>query len=275
MNGILKVPMQFFILLVGVMVFVFYQFEPAPLHFNPKAVAAIKTSAQAPAFERLEAENIEVQRQLKAALLEKKETLKDLQNQNLAQRAAAKELISKADPDQESNDKDYVFISFILNYLPTGLIGLLLAVIFSAAMSSTASELNALAATTTVDLYLRNNPNKSEAHYVLASKGFTLIWGLIALVFAAIGDLFENLIQLVNIIGSVFYGTILGIFLVALFFKSIKGKAVFWAAVLSETMILILFFNEAVSFLWLNLIGALITVLLGFLLQAFFKINKA
>ncbi len=275
MNGILKVPMQFFILLVGVMVFVFYQFEPAPLHFNPKAVAAVKTSAQAPAFERLEAENLEVQRQLKAALLEKKETLKYLQNQNLVQRAAAKALITQADPDQESNDKDYVFISFILNYLPTGLIGLLLAVIFSAAMSSTASELNALAATTTVDLYQRNNPNKSEAHYVQASKGFTLIWGLIALVFAAVGNLFENLIQLVNIIGSVFYGTILGIFLVALFFKSIKGKAVFWAAVLSETMILILFFYEAVSFLWLNLIGALMTVFLGFLLQAFFKINKA
>lgn len=244
MNGILKVPMQFFILLVGVMVFVFYQFEPAPLHFNPKAVAAVKTSAQAPAFERLEAENLEVQRQLKTALLEKKETLKALQNQNLAQRAAAKALITQADPNQESNDKDYVFISFILNYLPTGLIGLLLAVIFSAAMSSTASELNALAATTTVDLYKRNNPNKSEAHYVLASKGFTLIWGIIALVFAAIGNLFENLIQLVNIIGSVFYGTILGIFLVALFFKSIKGTAVFWAAVLSEIMILILFFMK-------------------------------
>ena len=142
-------------------------------------------------------------------------------------------------------------------------------------MSSTASELNALAATTRVDLYKRNNPNKSEAHYVLASKGFTLIWGIIALVFAAIGNLFENLIQLVNIIGSVFYVTILGIFLVALFFKSIKGTAVFWAAVLSEIMILILFFYEAVSFLWLNLTGALLTVLLGFLLQAFFKINKA
>lgn len=269
MNGLLKVPMQFFILLVGVMVFVFYQFEPAPINFNPKAVAAVKTSSEAEAFKTLEIENLDTQRRLKATLLQgnTSEDIQRLSKEELAQRTRAKVLITKAAPEQEPNDKDYVFISFILGYLPSGLIGLLIAVIFSAAMSSTASELNALAATTTIDLYQRNVSKKSEAHYVKASKGFTLGWGLIAILFASVGNLFENLIQLVNIIGSVFYGTILGIFLVAIFIKQIKGKAIFWAAVLSEAFIIFLFYQDAVSFLWLNLIGAVFTVLLGFIFQ--------
>ena len=273
MNGLLKVPMQFFILLVGVMVFVFYQFEPAPINFNPKAVAAVKTSSEAEAFKTLEIENLDTQRRLKAAILQgnTSEDIQLLSKEELAQRTRAKALITKAAPEQEPNDKDYVFISFILGYLPSGLIGLLIAVIFSAAMSSTASELNALAATTTVDLYQRNVSEKSEAHYVKASKGFTLGWGLIAILFASAGNLFENLIQLVNIIGSVFYGTILGIFLVAIFIKQIKGKAIFWAAVLSEAFIIFLFYQDAVSFLWLNLIGAVFTVLLGFIFQKIFN----
>lgn len=273
MNGLLKVPMQFFILLVGVMVFVFYQFEPAPINFNPKAVTAVKTSSEAEAFKTLEIENLDTQRRLKAAILQgnTSEDIQRLSKEELAQRTRAKALITKAAPEQEPNDKDYVFISFILGYLPSGLIGLLIAVIFSAAMSSTASELNALAATTTVDLYQRNVSEKSEAHYVKASKGFTLGWGLIAILFASVGNLFENLIQLVNIIGSVFYGTILGIFLVAIFIKQIKGKAIFWAAVLSEAFIIFLFYQDAVSFLWLNLIGAVLTVLLGFIFQKIFN----
>ena len=271
MNGVLKVPMQFFILLVGVMVFVFYQFEPAPLHFNPKAVAAVKSSTKATEFNQLEKENLEVQRQIKTALLQKDEKLVVLSKQNLKQREDAKEIIALAAPDQEVNDKDYVFISFILKYLPTGLIGLLLAVIFSAAMSSTASELNALAATTTVDLYQRNRGGQSPAHYVNASKGFTLLWGVIAILFASVGSLFENLIQLVNIIGSIFYGTILGVFLIAIFIKSIKGKAVFWAAILSEGIIITLFLFDVVSFLWLNVIGAILTVIFGLILQNLFK----
>ena len=269
MNGILKVPMQFFILLVGVMVFIFYQFEPAPLNFNPKAVSTVKNSTEGAAFNKLEIENLKTQTELRTALLEgeSQNQIQKLSTDELMQREKAKELILKASPEQETNDKDYVFITFILNHLPTGLIGLLLAVIFSAAMSSTASELNALAATTTVDLYQRNRKGKSPRHYVLASKGFTLIWGLIALFFASVGSLFENLIQLVNIIGSVFYGTILGIFLVAIFIKHIKAKAVFWGALLSECIILILYFQDLVSFLWLNLIGALLTVLFSLILQ--------
>ena len=272
MNGLLKVPMQFFILLVGVMVFVFYQFEPAPIHFNPKAIAVVKNTSESEAFKTLEFENLDTQQKLRAALLRgsQSDEIQLLSSKELAQRKSAKALINKAAPEQETNDKDYVFISFILGYLPSGLIGLLIAVIFSAAMSSTASELNALAATTTVDLYQRNVGQKSDAHYVKASKGFTLAWGLIAIIFASVGNLFENLIQLVNIIGYVFYGTILGVFLVAIFIQHIKGKAIFWAAVLSEALIIILFSQDVVSFLWLNLIGAVLTVVLGLVFQKLF-----
>ncbi len=274
MNGILKVPMQFFILLVGVMVFVFYQFEPAPLHFNPKAVAAVKASSRADEFNALEFKNIQVQQKIKTAILQKDGILEQLNKLNLEHREKAKKIIGIVAPKEELNDKDYVFISFILKYLPSGLIGLLLAVIFSAAMSSTASELNALAATTTVDLYKRNYGEKSDQHYLNVSKGFTLLWGLIAISFASIGNLFENLIQLVNIIGSIFYGTILGVFLIAIFIKSIKGKAAFWATIISESVIILLFSIDLVSFLWLNLIGTILTVMLGFILQKIFKENK-
>ena len=232
MNGFLKVPMQFFILLVGVMVFVFYQFESAPLHFNPKGVETVLHSSQADAYRALEKEHLATQKQrhslltanLDSASLEQIALLDTKEQQ---QRQQAKTLIEQADPDQETNDKDYVFISFILGYLPQGLIGLLLAVILSAAMSSTASELNALAATTTVDLYQRNRQGKTASHYVNASKGFTLLWGAIAILFASFGSLVENLIQLVNIIGSVFYGTILGVFLVAFLFNTSKQKPSF------------------------------------------------
>ena len=277
MNGILKIPMQFFILLVGVMVFVFYQFEHAPINFNPKAVAAVQNSESAADFNQLELENRSTQSDIKTLLLTSTEEanfheqLKQLTQTEKTQRQQAKDLITKVDPTQETNDKDYVFISFILGYLPTGLIGLLLAVIFSAAMSSTASELNALAATSTVDLYQRNVQDKTAAHYVTASKTFTFIWGIIAILFASIGNLFENLIQLVNIIGSVFYGTILGIFLVAIFIKYVQGKAVFWAALISEAIILCLFYSDVVSFLWLNVIGALLTVLFAMGLQIIMK----
>ena len=273
MNGVLKIPMQFFILLVGFMVFVFYQFEPAPLNFNPKAILAVQNSKSTEAFNKLEMENRSTQNDIKTLLLNStdeadfEEQLDQLTQTEKIQRQKAKDLIRSVAPDQETNDKDYVFISFILGYLPTGLIGLLLAVIFSAAMSSTASELNALAATTTVDLYQRNVEKKSAAHYVNASKTFTLIWGIIAILFASVGNLFENLIQLVNIIGSVFYGTILGIFLVAIFIKHVQGKAVFWAALISEAIILFLFCYDVVSFLWLNVIGAILTILLALAFQ--------
>lgn len=276
MNGFLKVPMQFFILLVGVMVFVFYQFKPAPLHFNPKGVATVLTSEQKNAFQALEKAHQQTQEERKALLVAPLDEmalnrLQDLDTRERQQRNQAKRLIKNADPEQETNDKDYVFITFILNHLPHGLIGLLLAVILSAAMSSTASELNALAATTTVDLYRRSQPNKTEKHYVTAAKGFTLLWGILAICFASIGNLFENLIQLVNIIGSLFYGTILGIFLLAFFFKNTQGKVVFWSAVLSEITVLGIYTQDWVGYLWLNAIGALLTVILAVLGTPFLR----
>ena len=271
MNGFLKVPMQFFILLVGVMVFVFYQFEPAPIHFNPKAVEAIENSTYAGEFKVLETQLGEIQEQKRILLLQPNSIdLKEvarLDNKEREIRSEAKNLIKTAAPEIDVNDKDYVFISFILKYLPQGLIGLLLAVILSAAMSSTASELNALAATTVVDLYKRNRSPQTEQHYVNASKFFTLVWGIIAILFASFGSLVENLIQLVNIIGSIFYGTILGVFVVAIFLKSIKAQAVFYAALVSEAMIIYLFYIDLFSYLWLNVIGTSLTIFLGYLLQ--------
>ena len=287
MNGLLKVPMQFFILLIGVMVFIFFQFHSAPLHFNPNNIENINNSQYKNNYSTLE-------KQLDEVAAEKKEISmlyinqlnqdydnKELHNKMIALntkekdlRDQAKELIEKIDNKAETNDKDYVFLYFILNFLPKGLIGLLLAVIFSAAMSSSASGLNALASTTTIDIYKRNMPEeKSDKHYVNATKLFTLAWGAIAILFACFGTLFENLIQLVNIIGSIFYGTVLGIFLVAFYIKLIKGHAIFWGALISQIVVIYIWYIDVVSFLWLNVIGAALTILLSAILQPFFKRN--
>ncbi len=273
MNGFLKVPMQFFILLLGVMVFVFYQFEIAPLHFNQKAEQAVLQSPAAEKYLILEAENKATQMEINELLLRpdffenhtQYDHYKTLEFQERQQRIKAKEILAANTEGIEINDKDYVLIAYVLEHLPQGLIGLLLAVILSAAMSSSASEINALAATTTVDLYQRHIGDKTAQHYVSASKAFTLLWGGIAIAFASVSNLFENLIQLINIIGSVFYGTILGVFLVAFFIKKIGGKAIFWAALITEFFVLLIFSMDVVGFLWLNALGALGTVLLGLL----------
>jgi SSS family transporter len=275
MNGFLKIPMQFFILLTGVLVFVFFQFEKAPIHFNPYALEKVKTSSGSEKFEALEIAN-DIIYQEKQKQLQKQDFFSNtvaqtkylqLEKQAQKNRTEAKEVIETYQPQIESNDKDYVFIYFILNYLPQGLIGLLLAVILSAAMSSSASEINALSAITVVDLYKRFRNTQEEKHYVWAGKAFSLLWGVIAIAFALVGNLFENLIQLVNIIGSLFYGTILGIFLIALFFKSIKANAVFFAALITEIIVLIIFNQDLVSFLWLNIIGAVLTVVTAIIIQ--------
>jgi Na+/proline symporter len=187
-------------------------------------------------------------------------------------REQAKDLISKADVKAETNDKDYVFLYFILNYLPKGLIGLLLAVILSAAMSSTASGLTALASTTAIDIYKRNlKQTKSDQHFVNATKYFTLLWGVIAILFACVGTLFENLIQLVNIIGSIFYGTVLGIFLVGFYIKYINSTAIFYGALISQCLIFYIYYLDIISFLWLNFIGAMLTILISLLIQISIK----
>ena len=256
MNGLLKVPMQFFILLTGVMVFVFFQFNPVPLNFNPNNKTVIENSKYKKEYQALEnklnalSEDKKVINLLYIDQLNQdydnptlRKELVALSNKEKDLRDRAKDIISKADPDSETNDKDYVFFHFVLNYLPKGLIGLLLAVILSAAMSSTASGLSALASTTAIDIYKRNlKTEKSETHYLNATKFFTLMWGVIAILFACIGTLFENLIQLVNIIGSIFYGTVLGIFLVGFYIKKVQSQAVFYSAVISQITIFIIYY---------------------------------
>ena len=281
MNGFLKIPMQFFILLIGVLVFIFFQYEKTPINFNPYVIEKVKETDKREDFNAIVTANeiihLEKQKHLKQKDFFINQQLQSqyLQLEKKAEknRKEAKKLIEKIEPKVEANDKDYVFIYFILNYLPQGLIGLLIAVILSAAMSSSASEINALSATTLVDIYKRYKSDLKEKHYVWAGKAFTLVWGVISIAFALIGNLFENLIQLINIIGSLFYGTILGIFLVAIFNKSIKENAIFIAAIISEIIVLIVFYSDWVSFLWLNVIGALMTVFNAFIIQQIIK-NK-
>ncbi|CAA0188532.1 sodium:solute symporter [Tenacibaculum maritimum] len=276
-NGLLKVPMQFFILLVGVMVFVFYQFNPSPLNFNPKANEAVYSSAYATTYKQLQETHQEIEQRKKELLLNGIQTnelvsIKALNEQDAEVKDAAKEIIKKADASVETNDKDYVFIHFILNNLPRGLIGLLLAVILSAAMSSTASELNALASTTAIDLYKRNvAANRSEEHYVKASKWFTLGWGILAILVACVANLFDNLIQLVNIIGSIFYGNVLGIFLLAFFVKFVKGNAVFIAAIITQILIVLVWYVDWLPYLWLNLLGCVLVMGIATCIQLFQK----
>lgn len=285
MNGLLKVPMQFFILLTGVLVFVFFQFNDAPLHFNPTNVEKVKTSEQKEAYENLEKKLTELNTDKKIVnqiyieqlkhneydnpILKKQMVALSLKEKDL--REKAKVVISKVDEKTETNDKDYVFLYFILNYLPKGLLGLLLAVIFSAAMSSSASGLNSLGATSAIDIYKRNVNAKSDKHYVYATQYFTVFWGIVAIGFACVSSLFENLIQLVNIIGSIFYGTVLGIFLIGFYINYIKGKAVFIAACISQTAIFYIFYLDVVGYLWLNFIGALLTIGLSLVLQKIFN----
>lgn len=282
-NGLMKVPMQFFILLVGVMVFTFYQFHEAPIFFNAAEYNKVMAGPYAGEIGELENQKrmLEAERNtlnfqyLDAINQENTVEIPAIRDQIIANESSQKELrevarsvIRQSNPDAETNDRDYIFITFILNHLPKGLIGLLLAVIFSAAMSSTASELNALASTTTVDIYKRSiKPKATEGHYLRSSKLFTLIWGLFAIGFASFGTLFENLIQFVNIVGSIFYGTILGIFLVAFYIRYIKAEAVFWAALCAEALVIITFWKSDIGFLWLNPIGCLAVIFFGFIFQ--------
>ncbi|MCU0351522.1 MAG: sodium:solute symporter [Flavobacterium sp.] len=287
MNGILKVPMQFFILLTGVMVFVFFQFNDTPLHFNPSNVEKVKASEERENYEKIEAKLAALNDEKKIInhiYIEQlrynefdnptlKKQMITLADKEKELRAEGKKVIEKVNNNAETNDKDYVFLYFILNYLPKGLLGLLLAVIMSAAMSSSASGLNSLAATSAIDIYKRNVSVKSDKHYVYATQFFTLFWGIVAIIFACVSSLFENLIQLVNIIGSLFYGTVLGIFLIGFYINYIKGKAVFIGACISQLAIFYIFYLDIVSYLLLNAIGALLTIALSLILQRYFNKN--
>ncbi|MBC8754023.1 sodium:solute symporter [Kordia sp. YSTF-M3] len=318
-NGLLKVPMQFFILLVGVMVFVFYQFNPSPLNFIDTSTEKVLASEYSNDYKTLQDKQAVLFGEKKTVSLQLAKSYNDVDKKNLLRldsiektyRAESKYLIKRAidgdygekydklsqelialdaNPeseaykekkaelkswykeaakDSETNDRDYMFISFILKYLPNGLIGLLLAVILSAAMSSTASEINALATITSIDLYKRNvREEKDEAHYVKATKLFTLGWGILAIIIACFASLAENLIQLVNIIGSIFYGNVLGIFLLAFFFKYVKGNAVFTAALITQAIVVIVWWIDLMPYLWLNLFGCLVVIMLAIIIQS-------
>ncbi len=279
MNGLLKVPMQFFILLIGVMVFVFYQFNASPLHFNPASVKNVMNSEYAAEYKELENEKREIESQLRIKQIDFARTedqakmdrlrteISQLNASEDSLRVQSKALIKQANPIAETNDKDYVFIHFILNNLPRGIIGLLLAVILSAAMSSTASELNALGSTTAMDLYRRNSKQHTERHYVKASRWFTLLWGIMAIGVASIADLFDNLIQLVNIIGSIFYGNVLGIFLLAFFVKYVKGRATFIAAIITQILVILVWWMDWMPYLWLNVLGCVLVMGIALILQ--------
>ena len=292
MNGLLKVPMQFVILFIGVMVFVFYQFNQPPVFFNKVAKAEVEQSEYASDLAQLETEHTELfnakkdvlttlalqaQNDDEAAMRISQAEALELEAKSKVVREKVKSLVTQVNPKAETNDKDYIFMGFVMDNLPIGMIGLLFAVMFSAAMSSTASELNALASTTTIDLYQRSiNKKGSDTHYVKSSRWFTLGWGLLAITFATYASLFENLIQAVNLLGSLFYGTILGIFIVAFYFKWIKGNAVFIAALLAESVVIYIHYLNAngeasgileMGYLWYNIVGCLLVVVFGFLLQ--------
>ena len=296
MNGLLKVPMQFVILFIGVMVFVFYQFNLSPVFFNKVARENVAKTEYAQEFQQVEQEYQSVFETKKTAIYEmvdavkmenpqqieySKEEVLALENEAQYLRNEAKEIVAKADPLAETNDKDYIFMTFVMEHLPVGMIGLLFAVMFSAAMSSTASELNALASTTTIDVYKRTvNKKAEENHYLRSSKWFTFLWGLLAILFATYASLFENLIQAVNVLGSLFYGTILGIFVVAFYVKYVQSKAVFIAALLAEAIVIYIHFTNTngtapewlkMGYLWYNVVGCLLVVVFGILIEKFFS----
>ena len=286
-NGIFKIPMQFFILFIGVMVFVFYQFNPSPLNFNPQGKIIISNSSYENEYKQLE-EDLQKNFYERTYMLndilsidkiQVKEKIDNLNYEEKNIRDRAKILIGKAAKDKnekvETNDKDYVFINFILENLPKGLVGLLLAVIISAAMSSTSSEINALATTTSIDILKRNFSHVNDDNIVFFTKLMTLFWGMCAIAIACVAFLADNLIQLVNIIGSIFYGNVLGIFLIAFFLKTLKSNAVFIGAIITQIIIIIAWFYDWMPFLWLNVFGCVMVILISFLIQLSLKGFKA
>lgn len=283
MNGLLKVPMQFAILLIGVLVFTYYQYHQPPIFFNQVEVQKLKESQYAESYQELEQKHTQLFQQreslvngLSTALDQEDrgglEASRSALHQLNAQMQQVKDstltLIKKNNPAAETNDNNYVFLSFVTKAFPKGLIGLLIAVIFLASMGSTASAINSLASTTTIDIYKRFiNRNATERQDLFWSRIFTLIWGIFTVVIALYANRLGNLLEAVNILGSLFYGTILGIFIVAFYLKKIQGKAVFIAAILSEIMVIGIWYLDKIPFLWLNLIGCVAVMIIAYFIQ--------
>ncbi|PJA98444.1 MAG: sodium:solute symporter [Ignavibacteriales bacterium CG_4_9_14_3_um_filter_30_11] len=285
-NGIVKIPMQFSILFIGAMLFVFYQFSSPPLFFNPVEETKIIQSIHGPDYSALQDKFKLVQAEKKDDVfnlidaMHKDDKVKveniqsklDVSESKIASlRNGAKSLIKKNDSKSDTNDTNYIFLNFVLNFLPVGLIGLVLAAIFSASMSSTSSEINSLASTTVIDLYKRLfKKDASEKHYVFISKSATVFWGIIAILFAQFANKMGSLIEAVNILGSLFYGTILGIFLIAFYLRKASGTATFYSAIISEIIVVFCFIFTGISFLWYNVIGCMLVILLALIIDYFF-----
>ncbi len=288
-NGILKIPLQFVILFIGVLVFLFYQFNLPPVFFNEVVKEKVYTTEYSEAFRSVEDQHqmVFIQKREKIDALinafhsEDKQQIdalskevNDLEQEMKGLEDEASMLISKADPLAETEDRDYIFLSFVMKHMPHGIVGLLLAVIFSAAMSSTSGELNALGSTTTIDFYKRNFARHgSERSYLIASKVFTLFWGILAVSFATFASQLENLIQAVNILGSLFYGTILGLFVVSFYVKFVKGTAVFIAGILGQALVVYCYFFTEIAYLNFNIIGCLTVVFVSMLIQSMMPKN--
>jgi len=285
MNGLLKIPMQFIILMIGVLVFIFYQFHQAPIFFNKVEINRIENSPYKDEYKTLEnayeIASIEKQNhvlELVTAIKEKDEAQMDAARIKVQEddkavteiRKKVPKLLEKNDPKADTNDGNYIFLRFVTEQFPKGIIGLLIAIIFLAAMGSMASGLNSLASTTVVDFYKRiYKKDADEKHYLSASRWTTVGWGLFCIVVGIYASKLGNLIEAVNILGSLFYGTILGIFLVAFYMKKIRGHSVFYAALITEAFIIFAWLNKLTAFLWLNVIGCLMVMILSFVIQLF------
>jgi Na+/proline symporter len=281
-NGLVKVPMQFFILFLGAMVFAFYQFTQPPVFFNPVELEKARGGAHAAEFRALEAEHVAAfdakQRAARdyigalragddAATEEASRGLLAAQEKSNQVRAGAVEILKEY--DARPNDTNYVFLNFVTNYLPAGVVGLVLAAVFFASMSSTASEWSALASTTVVDIQRRLfGQGKSERYYLISSKLATLFWGLFAVTFAQYAGQLGSLVEAVNRLGSLFYGTLLGIFLLAFYFKRAGGTAAFVGALAGEAVVLYCFFRTEIAFLWYNVIGAFVVIVVALIISA-------
>jgi Na+/proline symporter len=281
-NGVIKIPMQFFILFLGVLVFWFYTAYEKPVSFDNDKLTWLQTEHPAD-YQNLMTIQEEIDKKKDTDALTPTE-LSAIAAQQKAVQNKMNRVLEEHQYTSKVKETDFIFISWVLQWLPIGLVGLLLAVIFSAAMSSTSAELNALATTSLVDFYKRlDNNRKSDFHYLRASKMLTLFWGIIAIIFASVASLFDNLVEFVNILGSLFYGTILGIFLVAFYFKKIQGKAVLLAGIVAQLFILAMhflqeevaiFLGTKISFLWYNLVGCVIVIAVAYVAQLFLNTTE-
>jgi Na+/proline symporter len=281
LNGIFKIPMQFGILLLGVLVFVFYQFNQPPLFFNEYELNRVNHSEQAVAFRQVSQaydQVFEAKKQEAIRVAARPEypaiTLQSLQKQADSLRGEAQNIIKKVNP--KADDKDYVFLYFVIKNLPVGLVGLLIAIVFLAAMGSLSSGLASLGATTSIDFYKRFSASPStDAQYLLTSRWITIVWGAFCIVMAFFAHRFGNLIEAVNILGSWVYGVILGIFLTAFYLKSVRrGSSVFWAAILAEALVLAAYFGDWVAYLWLNVLGAVAVMALAWLFEKYQNLQE-